>query len=396
MQTPAVGRHGSAPPVLPALWAALPAAVAIVGAVGISLAAAQAIGLSERATASWLLVQFGLPGVLGVALTRAWRQPLLFIPNTTGIVLLGSLGGEVAYPALVGATGVAGLVVLLASALGLTARLGALVPAPVVFGVIAGAVLPFVVALFDALDTTPAVVGGMVLAYVLGRRAGHPRLPPIALVLGAGLVLAGLTGRLAGPTHAWTLPAFAPIRPVLSLEAVATVVPVLVPLIVLQANLAAVVFLRGEGYRPPARSIDAVSGAATAAAAAGLGAVPVSLAGFVTPLIAGPEAGDVRGRHRAAYASGAVMIAVAVASPLAAEVPAMVPPALLAALVGLAMLGVLGQALGEVTRGRTQLGPLVAFAAAASGLELLGLGPIFWALVLGVAIAFVLDDRPAT
>jgi benzoate membrane transport protein len=396
MPSASVRGQNDAPSVLPALGAALPAAVAIIGAVGISLAAAHSIGLSERATASWLLIQFGLPGVLTLALSRAWRQPLMFIPNTTGIVLLGSLGGALSYPELVGATGVAGLVVLLAAALGLTARLGALIPAPVVFGVIAGAVLPFVVALFDSLQAVPVIVGGMMLAYVFARRAGRPRILPIAPVLVAGVVLAGLTGRLAGPTQAWTLPAFAPIRPVLSLEAVATVVPVLVPLIVLQANLAAVVFLRGEGYRPPARSIDAVSGAATAAAAAGLGAVPVSLAGFVTPLIAGPEAGDVRGRYRAAYASGAVMIAVAVASPLAADVPAMVPPALLAALVGLAMLGVLGQALGEVTRGRTQLGPLVAFAAAASGLELLGLGPIFWALVLGVATAFVLDDRPAT
>ena len=50
---------------------------------------------------------------------------------------------------------------------------------------------------------------------------------------------------------------------------------------------------------------------------------------------------------------------------------------------------------GEVGRTRSQLGPLVAFAAAASGLELLGLGPIFWALVLGVATAFVLDRRSA-
>ena len=73
------------------------------------------------------------------------------------------------------------------------------------------------------------------------------------------------------------------------------------------------------------------------------------------------------------------MIAVAVAAPPAAEVPTMVPPALLAALVGLVMLGV-----------------LVAFAAAASGLERLGLGPIFWALVLGVATTVVLDRRSAT
>jgi hypothetical protein len=81
MHTAPVGDHDAAPPLLPALGAALPAAVAIVGAVGISLAAAQAIGLSDRATASWLLVQFGLPGALGVALTRVWRQPLLFIPT---------------------------------------------------------------------------------------------------------------------------------------------------------------------------------------------------------------------------------------------------------------------------------------------------------------------------
>jgi benzoate membrane transport protein len=85
------------------------------------------------------------------------------------------------------------------------------------------------------------------------------------------------------------------------------------------------------------------------------------------------------------------MIAVAVAATLAADVPTMVPRALLSALVGLAMVGVLGHALGEVTRDRTQLGPLVAFAAAASGLELLGLGPIFWALVLGTITAFLLD-----
>ena len=390
MPSASVRGQNDAPSVLPALGAALPAAVAIIGAVGISLAAAQSIGLSERATASWLLIQFGLPGVLTLALSRAWRQPLMFIPNTTGIVLLGSLGGALSYPELVGATGVAGLVVLLAAALGLTARLGALIPAPVVFGVIAGAVLPFVVALFDSLQAMPVIVGGMMLAYVFARRAGRTRIPPIAPVLVAGVVLAGLTGRLAGPTQAWALPGFDSVRPVLSLESVATVVPVLVPLIVLQANLAAVVFLRDQGFRPPARRIDTISGAATLAAA-GFGAVPVSLAGFVTPLIAGPEAGDLRGRHRAAYASGAVMIAVAVAATLAADVPTMVPRALLSALVGLAMVGVLGHALGEVTRDRTQLGPLVAFAAAASGLELLGLGPIFWALVLGTITAFLLD-----
>ncbi|MDP9357250.1 MAG: hypothetical protein M3R02_18575 [Chloroflexota bacterium] len=45
----------------------------------------------------------------------------------------------------------AGLVVAALGTLGLTRRVAALVPAPVVFGVVAATVLPFVVGAFDAL-----------------------------------------------------------------------------------------------------------------------------------------------------------------------------------------------------------------------------------------------------
>ena len=73
---------------------------------------------------------------------------------------------------------------------------------------------------------------------------------------------------------------------------------------------------------------------------------------------------------------------------VAAELPSVVPLPLLAALAGLALVGVLAQALGEVTRG-----PLLAFAVVASDRSLLGLGPLFWALVLGAGVSLVVEAR---
>ncbi len=54
-------------------------------------------------------------------------------------------------------------------------------------------------------------------------------------------------------------------------------------------------------------------------------------------------------------------------------------------------MGVLAQALGEMVRGPLLIGPLFAFVAASSRLTLFGLGPLFWALVIGTGISLVLE-----
>jgi benzoate membrane transport protein len=58
---------------------------------------------------------------------------------------------------------------------------------------------------------------------------------------------------------------------------------------------------------------------------------------------------------------------------------------------GLALLGVLSQALTQVMTGTLRLGPLVAFVVASSGLSLFGLGAAFWALVFGTAASLVAE-----
>jgi benzoate membrane transport protein len=86
-------------------------------------------------------------------------------------------------------------------------------------------------------------------------------------------------------------------------------------------------------------------------------------------------------------------LVVAVSAGFASDFLRFIPGPLLDAIVGLAVLGILAQALGEVTKGPLLLGPLVAFAVSVSNLELLGLGRFFWAIVFGLSVSLLLERK---
>ena len=375
---------------LPALGTAIPLVILPIAMLSIPLAAAQEMRLSEAETTSWILAVYGLPGLLGLVLAIRYRQPLLLTGNVFVLIFIASLGRQLSYPELVGASIVAGASVLLINALGLTGRVAAWIPAPIVLGLLAGATMPFVSGIFTSLGDAPALVGGTFLAYVLSHRVLGMRLPAILPALVAGLAIAALTGQLGQvPTR---LPLAVPTvtTPVFSVHAIATATPVLVILITLQSNLPSVVFLQKQGYHPPERVINTVSGVGTLVGSL-LGPTGVSLSLPATALAAGPDAGEHQLRHRSVYlASGAVML-IGLLAGIAADLPEIIPLRLLLALAGLAVLGVLANALQQITRGPLLLGPLFAFAIALSEITILGFGPFFWALVIGAGISLLLE-----
>jgi benzoate membrane transport protein len=96
-------------------------------------------------------------------------------------------------------------------------------------------------------------------------------------------------------------------------------------------------------------------------------------------------------RPWAVYASALSFLLIAIGAAVAADLPAILPLPLLLAVAGLALLGVLGQALGEMTMGPLRLGPIVAFAVTSSTLSLWGLGAAFWAIVFGTLTSRLLE-----
>jgi benzoate membrane transport protein len=368
----------------------VPLTIIVVAVLAIPLATAQALAFTPHQTGSWIFAIYAIPGVLSLVLTRAYRQPLFIGWNGLAIAFFASLAGEVPYADLLGATLVGGAGVTLLGLLGLTARVAAIVPAPVVFAVVAASVLPFVVGLFDAMGQEPVVIAATLAAYVLGRRFLSARIPAILPALVVGLALTGAAGRYGTLPSGWSAPPLEFTRPTFSAEALLTVVPIFVALVALQANLTATVYLRSQGYRPPSRVIDVATGLGSMLGSA-LGPAPICLVSLLTPLTAGPEAGEREVRHWSVYAVGVVFIVVALGAGIAAQLPSLLPLPLLLAIAGLGLVGVLAEALGEMMRGPLLVGPLFAFVAASSHLTLVGLGPLFWALVIGTAISLVLE-----
>jgi benzoate membrane transport protein len=370
------------------LVASIPVTIVFFAVLGIVLTAAgpKGLRLTDAQTSGWIAVLYGLPTLLALVMTLRHRQPLLLTGNIFAIIFFVSLGDRISFPELAGATMLAGAIVLTAAVFGLTGRIAAWIPAPIVYGLIAGAVMPFVADVFTSLSTSheavripgevPLMVGVALLAYLVSQRAFGTRLPPILPAFIAGLLVAAISGQLGDFSSSFALPSLDVIRPVFSWTAIATATPVLVALLTVQSNIPSVIFMRSQGFRPPERVLNIVGGAGTVVGSL-IGPVAVSLALPPVLLTAGPGAGESSIRYRSVYLPVTAGVVIALFATTTADLAVLVPRTLLLAMAGLALVGALVGALKEIARGPLVLGPVFAFAIALSDMTLFGLGPFF-------------------
>jgi benzoate membrane transport protein len=358
----------------------------------IPLAAGREMGLTTGELSSWILVIYGLPSVLGIILTYRYQQPIPLTGTIVAIIFVASIANQLTYSEIIGGFVVAGFAVTLLASLGLTRYLTHIIPPPIVWAVLAGVVLPFIVQLFGSLGDEPVLIGTTLIVYLIGRRwlGSSPTVILPALV--AGVTAAYMTGELGAVGFEGGLATPTLIVPAFSIEAIATVAPVIVVLMTVQANIPTTLILRSYDYDPPERVINIVSGLATLGGSF-FGPMAISLSLPLASLIAGPDAGEHSRRHYTIYlANGAAML-VALFAGAAAVLSQVIPFTLLMALAGLAMLSVLTASLQHMVAGNLLLGPVFAFAIAISDMSLLGFGSIFWALLIGVGVSLLLEGK---
>lgn len=383
---------------LPAMIAGLTVTIVFLAVLSVVLTAAgpHGMGLSERRTSGWIALIYGLPMLPSLVLTLRYRMPLLLTGNIFALIFFVSLGDRISFSELAGASILAGAIVLVTAVFGFTGQVAAWIPAPIVQGLIAGAVMPFVINIFSSLSTSegaarvPIMVGCAVIAYLLSQRLLGSRLPPIVPAFLAGFLAAALTGQLGAFPSTFALPGLEFVRPKFSWTAIATVTPVLLALMTVQSNVPSVIYLRSQGYRPPERILNVISGAGTLLGSL-FGPITVSLA--LPPLLvtAGPTAGDRAIRYRSVYLPVVGGLLIAVFAATAADLAVLVPTVLLLTMAGLALVPALAVALREISKGPLVLGPVFAFAIALSKMTVFGLGPFFWSLVLGTAVSLLLE-----
>jgi len=375
---------------LPIAGVSLSGVIVIVTMLSVPLAAGQSMGLSSSLTATWIAGIYGVPSLIGIGLALRYRQPLAATGTILAIILVATLGDQFTFSEFSGAFMLAGLLVIFLGITGVTRTLAVWIPPPIVFGILAGAVLSFVIAIFDPLREHTVIGVTVLVSYLLARRFLNAQ--PIAILpaLVAGVVAAWITGEIVYEPAKVEIPVPVITAPTFSIPAIASITPVIVILMTLQANIPSAVILRKNNFNPPDRNIEIVSGLGTFFASF-LGPIAVSLSMPLTSLIAGPDAGEQNKRHRTIYFIHGIALLIAFLAGAAAVIAELIPFTLLMALAGLALLGVFIDALRETVKNPLVLGPVFAFVISISNLSLFGFGAYFWALVIGIGVSIFLE-----
>jgi benzoate membrane transport protein len=348
-------------------------------------------GLSPAELASWMFGVFFVNGLITVAMSWRYRQPLCFFWTIPGTVLVGPSLQHMSFAEVIGAFYATGVLILALGASGWVKRAMRAVPMPIVMGMVAGVFLRFGLDLVRALHGDAAVAAPMVAAFLvlsalpaLGRR-----MPPL---IGA-LLVGALTAAALGRVDASSLGSFEFARPVVqapewSLAAmVELVVPLAITVLVVQ-NGQGFAVLQAAGHNPPINASTVMCG---------VGSVFSALVGAVSSCLTGPTnalltSSGERGRHyTAAIFTGVLAVAFGLVSPAFTGLMLAAPKEYIMALGGLAMLRVLQAAFIAAFKDRFTLGALVCFLVTVSDLAVLNIGAAFWGLIAGLAVSWLLE-----
>lgn len=361
-----------------------PALIIINGAAG--------AGLPPHLISSWIFGVYVFGGAISVVLGLYYALPVTGAWSIPGAVLVVAALPRFPFAEMVGAFLVAGALVLVLGLTGLIRRVAAWLPFPIVMAMIAGALVSFAIGVVDAASAAPVVVGAAVVGYlVLSRSVKAVPGAVGALVLGVAAV--AIVGGF-GPLRTDDLGLAAPVlvAPVFDLGAILAVGIPLAVLVIGAENAQAIGVLLAQGYRPPVNAMTIVSGVGGLLAPL-FGGHNANIAGPMTAICSSEQAGEAKdGRYVATVLNGLLFLAFGVFAGAAVALVTALPAALVAAVAGLAMIGVLLSAFrGAFGEGRHQTGALVALVIAISDVSLLGISSPFWALVGGVVASAVLE-----
>lgn len=363
--------------------AALVAALVGYGStIALVLSAATALGAAPAQTTSWLLAVC-LAKAIGSAVLSSWhRVPVVLAWSTPGAALIAASDG-ITMAQGVGAFLLAAGLIVLTGAVRPLGRLIAAIPDGVAAAMLAGVLLPFCLKGAGAALALPWVILPMVVVFALVRLHSPPFAVLAALVTGVALATAQGTGL---PPMVLQAPTPVLIAPEFTLAALLGLGVPLYLVTMASQNLPGFAVMRAAGYQPPVQSALVVSGGLSAVAAL-FGAHTVNMAAITAAICLGDDVHPDRNqRWRVGLVYAAFWVALGLLGPLILTVLTALPPALVTAIVALALLSpLMGALAGAMAAPDTRFAAVVTLVVAGSGVAAFGIGAAFWGLLAGMA-----------
>ncbi|KKK36326.1 benzoate transporter [Mesobacillus campisalis] len=352
----------------------------------IILQASASGGFTSQQTVSWMFAVYFFGGVYGILMPLLFRIPITGGHSLTGVAFLATATAQFTYPQLIGGYVMSGLLIFLIAVSGLFTRMMKWVPREVISAMLGGLVAGYVVQLVPAVKEMPAVGGAAVVSFLLCTRYSR-RIPPVLGAIAAALASLLLTdGLSAGASQlVFSWPSFQ--IPEFSMIGFLTLSLPLAMLILSNDAAPGIGALESGDYKPPIRKILTASGAFSVMASF-FGGQSANIAGMMTAICAGPDAGPREKRYMASVAAGAVILVFGVFAWKIVPFIQSLPQTFVAMLAGFSLVSVLyGSLQSGFSSSRYKISALTAFIVTLSDVSFFHISAPVWALLIGAFLA---------
>ncbi|MFZ2986375.1 benzoate/H(+) symporter BenE family transporter [Ideonella sp.] len=355
--------------------------VGFTSSVAIVFAAAQALHATPGQTASWIWALGLGMGLTSLGLSLRYRMPVLTAWSTPGAALIAATQG-IAMPEAIGAFLICAVLILLAGVTGLFERAMDRIPVAIASALLAGVLTRFALDAVQAAPRQPALVLGMAVAFLAGRRWWPRYAVPGVLLCGVALAAAQGQLHLGTVEWGWTTPVWT--APEFSLRSLIGIALPLFVVTMASQNLPGVAAQRASGFQIPVSPVIASTGLASLLLAP-FGGYALNLAAITAAICMGREAHeDPRRRYMAAASAGVFYILLGLAGGAVAGLLAAFPRELVVGIAGLALLGTIAGGLhSALSEPDHRDAALLTFVVTLSGISWLGIGSAFWGVVAG-------------
>ncbi len=359
------------------------------GTLAVIVHAARHLGATSGQTSSWVAALCLAIGATSVFLSVRYRMPIVTAWSLAGAVLIASAPPGITMNEAIGAFMASAVLTLLAGAVPALGQAIARLPASIAGAMLAGLVLRFVLALFQATEASPTLVVPLIGIFLVARLL-HAASAPL-VVIAAGVPLAATLGMPMPLPDRLELSSLVLMPPAFSVSALVGLgLPLfLVTMATQQISGAAV--LRVSGYVPPMRGALLSTGFASLLTAP-FGGYSNNLSSITAAICTGPDTHpDPAKRWMVGPIYGLLYFVLAAFGASLVTLFSSLPLALIATVAGTALVGPLtGSLATAMSREHERFAATLAFAVTASGVTLVGVGSAFWGLGAGL-LALGLD-----
>ena len=371
--------------------------ISYAGPLVIVFQAGQAAGVSASMIASWVWAISIGSAIPTIYLSWRYQKPVLLAWSIPGTALLITLFPDISLSDVIGAYLVTAVITLLIGVTGYFDKLLAWIPQGVAAGMMAGILFQFGVGIFHSAQILPVLAFTMLGVYVLFRRI-MPRYA-IVWVLLTGIAVSLMTGNIHSVAIDFSLTRPEWITPTFSWSAMVNLALPLVLLNLTGQFLPGMALLKLNDYPISSKPILSVASVSSLVVAF-FGGISIVQAAVTAALCMGDNChDDPKRRYVAGIANGVFYLLGGLFAASLVGLFHLLPKAMIATLAGLALLNALMSNLTiAMQQPHDKEAALITFLATVSGMKLLGLGSVFWGIVIGIASYAVLHaiKRPAT